>query len=285
MINSSEIVTGERIQNVSDYYLGYKEDFDYNPLISSQKTKHLYFDNINYIFDNPPIIYCYTNRINILQTKLDFFINKFLLITHNSDDDITSDNVIVQKILNSDKIIAWYGQNVCFYHPKLHLLPIGFANSMWVHGNLSLFDNVDFIKNLSIKTEKIYFNFTINTNAKKRQPCYNIFINRLPFLQMLQPIDNLLRLQRYEFCICPEGNGVDSHRLWECIYLKTVPIVINSEFTKTLQRYNIPLMILEKWEDLDCSTLDYNNYNFELENIKNITNLNRLLKGIKSNII
>lgn len=30
---------------------------------------------------------------------------------------------------------------------------------------------------------------------------------------------------RYKFVICPEGNGIDTHRLWETIYSKGIPIV------------------------------------------------------------
>ena len=97
---------------------------------------------------------------------------------------------------------------------------------MWKHGNLDIFKNNEICNN--IKSKKIYFNFKINTNYEKRIICYNSFKNKIPFMDFLEPYDNLLRLHDYEFCICPEGNGVDTHRLWECLYLKVVPIVINS---------------------------------------------------------
>jgi hypothetical protein len=75
-------------------------------------------------------------------------------------------------------------------------------------------------------------------------------------LYLIIPYDNLLRLNDYEFCICPEGNGVDTHRLWECLYLKVVPIVVNSQFTKLLIKYNIPMVIIEKWDDFDDTLLN-----------------------------
>lgn len=166
-------------------------------------------------------------------------------------------------ILNCPKLQNWYTQNLCFYHPKISMLPIGFANSMWNHGNLSLFDNNSFIESISNKTQKIYFNFSVGTNINKRQPCYDIVSTKVQWLDNVHPNDNLLRMKYYEFCICPEGNGVDCHRFWEALYLKCVPIVVNSPFIETLKRYNIPLVILNSWEDLDIDDLQYSNYSFD----------------------
>lgn len=274
-----EIVTGERIQHIADLYVGYDDDFKYNPLIKTQYYKQLALDNLVSPINNPKIIFCYTHRIDIFESKLHLFNNKFVLLTHNSDGEIKQ-NQITQNILDSEKIIAWFGQNICIIHSKLNLLPIGFANSMWEHGNLSLFHNIDFVNSLHIKKENVYFNFKINTSFNKRSYCYESLKSKIPFLQNVIPLENLLRLKKYKFCICPEGNGVDTHRLWECIYLKTVPIVINSDFTKVLQGYNLPLLILDKWEDFDYSNLNYSDYNFENENLKNIIVLNNIRNSI-----
>ena len=80
------------------------------------------------------------------------------------------------------------------------------------------------------------------------------------------------RLSTYEFCICPEGNGVDTHRLWECLYLKVVPVVIESEFTKILQTNGVPLFILDNWDNFDVSKLNYSNFNFSSEKINKLLN-------------
>jgi hypothetical protein len=164
-------------------------------------------------------------------------------------------------ILNSEKIIAWYGQNICFEHSKLKFLPIGFANSMWAHGNTTLLTDT-YLKNIT-KTNKVYFHFSINTNPQKRQPCYDSLKDKIEWLPSINSVDNLDRLSKYEFCICPEGGGVDTHRLWECFYLKVVPIVIKSEFTTVLLKQGIPLHVLDTWSDLETDKLNYNFYHFE----------------------
>ena len=51
--------------------------------------------------------------------------------------------------------------------------------------------------------------------------------------------------------ICPEGNGLDTHRIWEGILLNTFPILKNSNFTQILNNEGIPAIYIEKWEDLN----------------------------------
>jgi hypothetical protein len=253
------IISGEKIQQLCDIYLGTEYDFNYNPLIKKDTSKHVSIDTMNECWDNPMYVFCYTHRIHLLSEKLHLFQNKFILITHNSDSNITPD--ISLSILNSEKIIAWYGQNICFEHTKLKFLPIGFANSMWSHGNISLLSD-SYLEKIT-KTKKVYFNFSIHTNTQKRQPCYDSLKNKIEWLHSINPVDNLDRLSKYEFCICPEGNGVDTHRLWECFYLKVVPIVIKSEFTTILLKQGIPLHVLDTWSDLDVDKLNYDLYHFE----------------------
>ena len=259
-----QVITGEKIQQLADIYIGTDDDFNYNPVIFNQSHKHCNIHRLTTAYDNPRIIFCYSHNINLFSEKIQFFNNKFVLLSHNSDENII-DTEQIQQILNCTNLLKWYAQNLHIVHPKLHYLPIGFANSMWKHGNLDFFKN-DEIFDIT-KSKKIYFNFNVNTSYEKRISCYNSLKNKLPFLAFLQPNDNLSRLNEYEFCICPEGNGADTHRLWECLYLKVVPIVINSQFTKVLNKYNIPMVILEKWDDFDDTLLNYTDYNFSEMNI------------------
>ena len=81
-------------------------------------------------------------------------------------------------------------------------------------------------------------------------------------------------LSKSMFSISPNGNGIDCHKTWESIYLKTIPVVtksINSEHYSKL-----PILILDKWDDLDKLRLDEDLYTSLIEkfdkfklNIKN----------------
>jgi hypothetical protein len=184
-------------------------------------------------------------------------------VSHNSDENLV-DCPHVQSILDCPRLIQWFGQNVGYQHEKLHLIPIGFANQMWKHGNLSLFENATFLSLLenNVKSKRIYFQFNIQTNFTQRKVCYDQLIHKLDWLECIDHVDNLKRLREYQFCICPEGNGYDTHRLWEALYLKVVPIVVKNPFTTILQ-YHLPILVLEKWEDLDETILDYSQYSFD----------------------
>jgi len=255
------IISGEKIQQLANIYLGFAENFQANPLIEKEKSKQVVFSSITKPFENPYLVFCYSHNVKSLSNIIDFFNNDFILITHNSDENIYL-SPEVEKILHNKKLKKWYTQNLCFFHEKIHFLPIGIANSQWPHGDLTLF-NKEVIDSSNDKIKKVYFNFNINTNYDKRYPCYTSLKNKLEWLENISPKDNLLRLKNYQFCICPEGNGVDTHRLWESLYLKVVPIVVTNNFIQILERNKIPLVILSSWDDFDESLLDYSNFCFD----------------------
>ena len=260
-MDCSNIITGEKLQDLANIFLGNDDDFNFNPYISNKKEKHLNFNNINDNFQNPRVLFCYSHNLELLCTKLQFFMNDFVLISHNSDVNIDNNKNVIQ-ILSYPKLIKWFAQNLLIEHEKLHFLPIGMANSQWPHGNLDYFKN-----NININIPKIhnvYMNFYINNNFNKRMDCYNKLINKIPFLEATDHYNNLDRLSKFEFCICPEGNGIDTNRFWEALYLKTVPIVIENDFIKLLcKNTNIPMIVLKDWDDLNLSIFKYENFNFD----------------------
>jgi len=276
-MNIGNIISGEKIQQLADVYLGLDEDFTFNPVIREQQFKTMKFDVIIDNFDNPPIVFCYTHRIDLLAVKIDLFLNNFVLITHNSDHGIRENDANVLKILNNIKLQKWFGQNITFLHDKLHMIPIGIANSQWEHGTNNFNNNINIDK-----MNDVYFNFNINTNYYKRHYCYEILRTRLNWLENVTSIENIQRLAQYKFCICPEGNGFDTHRLWEALYVKTVPIVIKSEYSQILAKYNIPMVVLESWNDLNIENLNYNDYDFENIVFKKIVNFEEIEKKIRN---
>ena len=258
------IVTGERIQQLCDVYLGYLGDFRANPIIANQPEKHMNLEELTAPFNNPKYVFCYSHRISVLASKIPYFMNDFVLVTHNSDGEI-HECAEVLYILNCSKLEKWYAQNTRFVHEKLSFLPIGIANSQWAHGNLE-----NFATTTKTKTRKTYFHFNVFTNPSKRIPCADKLEDKLNWLNVMSPRENISRLSEYEFCICPEGNGVDTHRLWEALYVRTIPIVIKSEFTDILLHNNIPLVVLDDWSQFDESELRYSDYNLDADSLKRI---------------
>ena len=50
--------------------------------------------------------------------------------------------------------------------------------------------------------------------------------------------------------LCPEGNGVDTHRFWETLALGRVPVVLHNVVNDEFAR-NLPVLILDRWEDFE----------------------------------
>jgi hypothetical protein len=57
-------------------------------------------------------------------------------------------------------------------------------------------------------------------------------------------------LAQHKFAICPDGNGIDSHRIWECYYLGVIPILLDSVFARKLEKI-VPCIILNSWHEFD----------------------------------
>jgi len=188
-------------------------------------------------------------RIFVYSHDLKKFFDKFYnhlqdgitLISHNSDYPITAEFL---PYLQGDKIKKWFCQNRYIDHPKLFSLPIGVANSQWKHGNQTALNNVIF-KNLP-KNFLTYKNFDISTNAGKRSYVNQITtLNNIP-MDVNRPYEEYLDyVARSIFVISPPGNGIDCHRIWECLSLNAVPIV--EDHVCFNQFKHLPILFISDW--------------------------------------
>ena len=242
------MITGELIQSLCDMYCGLDEDFSYNPNIDRSKTVSL--TSITSTWNNPSVLFCYGHRVSLFRTILPHIMNEFTLVTHNSDENITEQ---YHDVLDHPKLLFWHAQNVLYRHPKLGGLPIGMANRMWAHGNLAIMNEV---RSREIqKTKDIYFYFAIGTNYQERQSCYEALVKKRLVFGTQQGFSSYLEtMASYKYAICPPGNGVDCHRLWECYYLGVVPIVKRSVFTEKVASV-FPCILVDDWNTLDVNHL------------------------------
>jgi hypothetical protein len=262
-----DIITGEKFQILCDHFIGTHGDFHYNPKIGVLNEKQIDIHQLNSYFHNKRNIFCYTHildNIDLLIQKLSFCLNEFILVFHNSDHNFQAAHLKLFDVLPKLKKI--YTQNMNVIHEKVIPLPIGIANSMWPHGNLSLLNSIIQLNNP--KQNFIYFNFNIDTNREKRSDCYNkINTKGIPFIQNNSQTNYLANLSTYKYAICPEGNGIDCHRMWECLYLKVVPICKRNILVESLSKI-YPIVLLDDWSDLNTEFLNNNycNYSWETYN-------------------
>jgi hypothetical protein len=149
-----------------------------------------------------------------------------------------------------------------YEHPKLGGIPIGLANRMWPHGNQNAIANV--LQKGIAKTNSVYFQFSINTNAVQRESCFRTLSAKGLVWQPTQNLEAYLEtLASYKYAICPPGNGVDCHRIWECIYLNVIPIMLRSIFTEKVNKV-FPCVLLDTWEEFDIRGLEEYTPNYTL---------------------
>lgn len=244
-------ITGERIQILCDHYIATPDKFHVNPYFRGHQNKFINLWSSNEQIDNKKNIFCYGDLLPYLSNRLLLFKNPFNLVIGNSDENFDSKYLYLLQTPNLIKIIT---QNKNVENDNIIPLPIGFANSMWPHGRPELLEEA---KN-QVRTKLVYFFFSLHTNPHKRQTCFNILNQKgLVWGTQLDYKNYLMELGKYKYAVCPDGNGLDTHRLWECLYLGVVPICSSSPLTRHFSKI-FPMIILNDWNDLIIADLEKN---------------------------
>ena len=105
------------------------------------------------------------------------------------------------------------------------------------------------------KTKDTYFYFNLNTHHS-RNNCYNKLKDKLEWNTSRSKEEYFIELAKHKYAICPRGNGIDTHRLWECLYLDVIPIVIKNDFPNI---DNLPIIILNDWDEYKSFNLIFKN--------------------------
>ena len=239
-------ITGEDFQNLGDFTYSpeIRAGGDYNNLPNTFNVNNLKDGNI-----------IHTHTVYAKQL-LDIIRNqekKLIIITHNYDWGIDDTYNV------SNNVIKWFAQNVNVINSKIESIPIGLENRWWFteiqkkEKMLVKLNNLKTIRNL------VYVNHNIKTNFLERTKPYQLLQNK-SFTTIKhglngQGFDEYLDdIYNHKFVICPEGNGIDTHRTWECLYLNTIPIEkrnINNQFYTDL-----PICFVNNWEEITETFLE-----------------------------
>jgi hypothetical protein len=186
--------------------------------------------------------------------------DEFVLFTHNSDHDITRENC--GPYLDDPRVVAWFAVNVACEHPKLFAIPIGLANAGYAHGDGQIVSKVQAEDHP--KAQLFYVNFTVGNSLpgvpQGREYCLSqIGLDLTPYrdggwndfaggYRVRDTFEGYLRgLAKSYFTISPRGNGIDCHRTWEALYLRSIPIVTRSAVTG--RHRDVPMIVLDDWSE------------------------------------
>ena len=236
-------------------------------------TRKLRIDKITNKHDNNEIIYFNKffklhDGVNIFVCKTDLLLadfkmisqipNNVILVTGNSDFPIDS-NCFAKVPAN---VYKWYAQNATFVNEKIIPIPLGIENFdfalrrghgvkySWVEEKIDLLNRESTIT----PTKFIYANFSISTNTAYRQTVYD-FVKNIPHIDLDDPVLTISeffnKILDYKMILCPIGNGIDTHRLWEVLYSNRVPIILRINDCNLYELYSqLPVIIMETIDDL-----------------------------------
>ena len=166
--------------------------------------------------------------------------SSYVLFSGNSDYPI---DARYKRHLGSRRLRAWFAMNVELDQPKLHPIPIGLADPHWPHGDTAAMKRVQ--REPEPKSRIFDTSFSPATNPEVRGYCLEqtglAVTPPRPFEEYLRAISGAY------FCISPRGNGLDCHRTWEALYLRTVPVVTRSILTD--RHPDLPMIVLGDWSE------------------------------------
>jgi hypothetical protein len=85
--------------------------------------------------------------------------------------------------------------------------------------------------------------------------CENILPNNGRNIETESFINYYNKIASSKFMICPRGCGLDTYRMWDCLYLGCVPIVVKYEGYDDYS--DLPILFIDKWQDYANLTEDY----------------------------
>ena len=211
MLTSEDIIHGDRFTEFADYAI-----LENDSIIDGSQLQ------------KDGLIFVKTDRIPEFFEIVRNLPFSYVIISHNSDHNIT-EQLYATKPKN---VLHWFAQNCLVEDYCITPIPIGIERPC-VSGQ----DTVQMILDARARNIKpidlAYINFAWETNPGARMPVLEKWSGlvthqkqRILFTKYLDEI------QEHHLVFCPPGNGWDTHRLWETLYMDRVPIVWDSPFPR-----------------------------------------------------
>ena len=171
----------------------------------------------------------------------------FVLLTGQSDYPITD---TAYQFVQSYIPVKWWG---CNNQSRMaNGVPLGIADDFC---NLTVKENFQQTKGNRL----LYVNHRVETFPSVRKPLYQLFMDK-PWATVREPMKKgktdmyKEELIDHKFMLCPRGNGVDTHRMWEALYSGVIPVVQRSRVHSYLEG-KLPILFVDDYKELNESFL------------------------------
>lgn len=271
MIDSEEIVSGERVQRLAELTLISRRTYEFQKGVAGYAREMLMFEHgMDELDRRARDRLCEARSLFLYTHDVDEFIEVVwpqlatppsILITHNSDGEILPRHA--QWLDEGGRGVSfWLAQNATVSHPRLHPVPIGIANSMWPHGDIrALARAMRRAQRKRPEPQSLFTHFNASTHASRTVAAEALrenfpagVIDSNPSLRWRH---YLKLLASHQFSACPRGNGIDTHRIWESLYLGVVPVVERTELSEHWTACGIPLVLIDAWSEVTPERLTH----------------------------
>jgi hypothetical protein len=175
-----------------------------------------------------------------------------------------SDYMITDELVSRYNPKVWWGINNFTNLDNVHTLPLGITNNTNesklhpIYGNLD--QMIEVMNEPKNDINLVYMNININTYPSERREVWNIFNNKEWVTKgnvnnSLEGRKQFLReIRNHSFTLCPRGNGLDTHRLWETLYMGGIPIVRCENGYSAFK--DLPICFIDSWNDVNQDFLE-----------------------------
>ncbi len=190
---------------------------------------------------------------------IDYKIKKPVTVFAHSDYRLT-DNLIQQ--YNQHFIKYIFSTNADCFDPRAEGIPHGLTEDCHdtvdhpITGNKNIL--YDVLRSKKELKYNCYMNFRVKTNYNVRAVTWNTLVDK-PFIYKKLTEDHNINLTDRKqflqdiydsaFTVCPRGNGIDTVRLWESLYCRTIPIVKRENAMRYFQ--DLPILWIDDWNEIE----------------------------------
>lgn len=249
-----DFIQGNKFADMADFTYSPTEKFmdDYYNLPNTLDLTKL--KDVNIVFTTP----FYAKSLCEVIVRLP---QKFIIITHNGDNEINDNGVGYMDgrgnyiktdwFLIPNNVIRWYATNVNTLNPVVEAIPSGLENNRWHVEQRKKERMLEKLQEPRIIRNLVYMDHSTTWNIGERRWLYE-YLSDNPWVTAINKGANFERflenVYAHKFVICPRGNGIATHREWETLYLGAIPIQkrnLNNRFF-----IGFPICFVNDWTEV-----------------------------------
>jgi hypothetical protein len=167
------------------------------------------------------------------------------LIIGESDDH----NHVSRLISLLTKVDEIYANHLIGFHPRIRALPVGIERQVYRSGGQVKSFRKKLYNDPNKRNIQILVAWNNATNMNRKRHLEKIESSKKTFIIRKRVHASTFHsmLRKTLFVPCPAGNGIDTHRVWEAIYLGAVPVILESEFCGDA---TWPVIVVNNWSEL-----------------------------------